>query len=223
MCIRDRAKKAADLLSRFGVEVLLPRGQTCCGMPLMGGGDMEGARRLARKNLRALLGADVDYVVVLCATCGSALRELYPEFLLEESSELSSKTKDISEFIADILKPDSLKTSLPPGTKLTYHDPCHLAHHLGIVRQPREILRGLKGVEFIEMEEADSCCGMGGVFSFEHPDISREIAEQKIRRIESSRAQVVVTACPGCMIQLMDQIRRREMSQVVLHLVEVLQ
>lgn len=215
--------EASRLLSRLGVEVHYPRGQVCCGMPLMGRGDLEGARRLARRNAEALLASSPDYCVTLCASCGSAIKELYPH-LLGEGEDLARRTKDFSELLVDVLgfPQGDAPTTLPPGTKVTYHDPCHLLRYQGIGRQPREVLRSLSGIQLVEHDPQALCCGLGGSFSLEHPRLSDLIGQRKIQLIEDSGAEVVVTSCPGCMIQLMSQASRKGVPLKVLHLAEVL-
>lgn len=216
--------RASVILAQRGVEILYPKGQVCCGMPLFGKGDLEGARRLARKNIEALLADNPDHCLTLCASCASALKGLYPQ-LLGEGEELARKTKDLSELLLDLLppSPQPLSTPLPPGTRVTYHDPCHLLHHQGITQQPRAILKALPGIEFVEHEGRGQCCGLGGSFSLEHPRLSEQIGQRKLLSIEKSKADIVVTSCPGCMIQLMTQAKRQKLPIKVLHLVEVLE
>jgi glycolate oxidase iron-sulfur subunit len=108
------------------------------------------------------------------------------------------------------------------GLKLTWHDPCHLNRHLGLKEQPRQILNALPDVEYIEMPDADRCCGMAGQFNLYYYELSQKIAEKKVENIEATGADVVVTACPGCQFQLVDALTRQGKTQKVMSLVEIL-
>jgi glycolate oxidase iron-sulfur subunit len=223
-------KKTIAFLTGQGVEVLFPKGQGCCGMPVFGSGDFATARAMADRNVEVFSELDdVDYIVTSCATCGSALKEGYRTYLADTKerekryAEFSAKMKDINEFIIDILKPsaEAYKTTVPAGTKVTYHDPCHLVRYQKISAQPREIIKSLPGVEFVEMREPDRCCGMGGSFNIQYYDLSKQIAEHKMNAIADTDADIVVTACPGCMIQLIDNTIQKKMPQRVMHVMEL--
>lgn len=222
--------KLVDFLTRQGVEVVFPKDQGCCGMPVMGSGDFALAKELADRNVAIFEKLEVDYIVTACATCGSAMKEGYLTFLADTEErkrryeEFAKRVKDFNEFVVDILKPspEAFRTELPEGTKVTYHDPCHLVRYQKITSQPRAIIKALPGVEFVEMAEPDRCCGMGGAFNIEHYELSKQIAQRKMDAIAKTRADVVVTACPGCMIQLLDQTIQRGMPQRVMHVVELL-
>jgi glycolate oxidase iron-sulfur subunit len=218
-------------LSRQGVEVLFPRGQGCCGMAVFSSGAFALGREIADANVAVFSEPEgVDYIVTSCATCGSALKEGYGRFLAdtqereERYKNFGARVKDINEFIIDILKPTSeaFKTGLPQGTMVTYHDPCHLARYQGISRQPREIIQSIAGLELVEMREADRCCGMGGSFNVRHYDLSKQIAAHKMSAIADAGAAIVATACPGCMIQLIDHTRQALLPQRVMHVMELL-
>jgi len=222
-------KATIDFLTRNGVEVIAPGEQGCCGAAIyLGSGDFKTGREMADINVKAF--KDVDTVITVCATCGSALED-YAEFLAdtpertEAYTKFRAKLKDISEFLVDDLKlPASAyhASSQAKGLKVTWHDPCHLNRYQGITRQPREIINSIPDVEFSEMPDADRCCGMAGTFSINYYDTSKKIADKKLDSIVASRADAVATACPGCMIQLMDNISRRKMPQKVIHIMELL-
>ncbi len=223
-------RKTVDFLTRRGVEVVLPRDQGCCGTPVfLGGGDFESGRKLADANVAAF--EEFDYVVTDCATCTCGLEE-YPRFLAdtperkEAYARFAGKVRHISQFITDVLEiPASAYRTAPAlrGKKVTWHDPCHLNRHLGIKKQPRQILQSLEDAQYVEMPNADRCCGMAGQFSLLYYDLSKKIAEKKIDSISESGADIVVTACPGCQIQLLDNIVRLERPQKVMSLMEVLE
>jgi len=223
-------QKTIDFLTRHGVEVVVPKQQGCCGAPVwQGAGDFDTGRMLADTNVRAF--ADVDYVIVDCATCASSLKD-YPKFLAKTTEEVdiftrfADKVKLTSEFLVDVLKLE--ESAYQPsievrGKKITWHDPCHANRYLGIKDQPRHILKCIPSVEYVEMIRADRCCGMAGAFSIHHYELSKRIADKKAEAIKTSDADIVVTACPGCMIQLIDTLKRHKMRQKVMHIMEVLE
>jgi glycolate oxidase iron-sulfur subunit len=227
----DVGKKTIDFLTGQGVEVVFPKGQGCCGMPVFGSGDFVTAREMADHNVAVFSELkDVDYIVTSCATCGSALKEGYITYLANtpererQYKEFRDKVKDINEFIIDILKPppEAFQAAVPKGTKVTYHDPCHLVRYQNISAQPREVINSIPGVELVEMKEPDRCCGMGGSFNVQYYELSKRIADHKMNDIAGTKADIVVTACPGCMIQLIDNTLQKKMPQRVMHVMELL-
>ena len=226
----DLGKRTIDFLTKQGVEVVLPEEQGCCGAPAyLGAGDFETGRKLADANIKAF--ADVDYVIAGCATCTSALKE-YVKFLVdtpergEGYDQFAGKVKDLSQFLVDVLHfPDSPHPVSPKfkGLRVTWHDPCHLVRYLGIKDEPRRIIHSLQGLDYTEMIRADWCCGMAGTFSIAFYDLSKKITERKLETIKATGADVVATSCPGCMVQLMDNMIRHKMPQRVVHLIELLE
>jgi glycolate oxidase iron-sulfur subunit len=225
----EHGKHLIDFLNRNGVEVIVPKEQTCCGAPVfLGAGDFETGRKFADINVEAF--KDVDYVVTDCATCTSAIHD-YEKFLADtpERTEaylkFKNKVMDISQFLVDVLKlPDSAyqAADIVKDKKVTWHDPCHLSRHLGITAQPRKILKAIRGIEFVEMTDADRCCGMAGSFSIYYYDLSKKIADKKIEAIKKSGADIIVTGCPGCEIQLLDGIVRKKLPVSVMHLIDLI-
>jgi len=196
----DLGKHIINFLTKNGVEVVVPKEQGCCGAPVyLGAGDFETGRKLADTNVKAF--ADVDYVICDCATCTSALTD-YPKFLAdtperkEAYTKFADKMKDITEFVVDVLKlPASAYQASPEvkGKKVTWHDPCHLNRHLGIKSQPRQIINSMPDIEYVEMPNADRCCGMAGTFSVYYYDLSKKIADKKMAGIKDTGADIVVT------------------------------
>jgi len=223
-------RKTINFLTKNGVEVVVPQEQGCCGAPVyLGAGDFETGKRLADINVNAF--ADFDYVVSGCATCVSALKD-YAKFLADTSerktayAKFAGKVRDLSQFLVDVLQ---LPTSAyqpsreAKGLKVTWHDPCHLSRHLEVISQPRQVINSIPDIEYIEMPNADRCCGMAGTFSIYYYDLSQKIASKKIEAIKATEADIVVTACPGCQIQLIDNITRHKMPQKVMHIIELLE
>ena len=226
----DLGKHIVDFLTRNGVEVVVPKEQGCCGAPVfLGAGDFETGRKLADSNVRAF--EDVDCIISDCATCTSALKD-YAKFLAdtperkEAYARFGNKLKDISEFLVDVLQlPASAYKAAPGvrGKKVTWHDPCHLVRHLEIKEPPRQIIKSIPGVEYVEMPDADRCCGMAGTFSIYYYDLSKNIADKKMEAIKSTGADIVVSSCPGCEIQLIDGTIRNKMPVKVMHIIDLLE
>jgi glycolate oxidase iron-sulfur subunit len=194
----------------------------CCGMPHQAYGDAEAARRLARRNVEVL----EKYAVIVtdCASCGAALKE-YRELLAddpgyrERAHAVSARVADVSEFL--------MKTPLarPRGElplRVTYHEPCHLGRGQGVREQPREMLKSIPGLEFVEMKGADVCCGGAGSFCVTHPDLSGKVGAAKVENILATRASVVASGCPSCMSQLRAMLQDRDADIRVCHPVELL-
>jgi Fe-S oxidoreductase len=172
---------------------------------------------------------DLDFIIADCATCASAMKD-YGKFLADndrrkqEYAEYAGKIKDITEFVADILKPPPQAYRVAPeyrGKTVTWHEPCHLGRYLGVKEQPRKILKSIPDIDFVEMPDADRCCGMAGTFSVYFYELAKKIADRKIACIESTGADIVVTDCPGCQIQLIDGITRHGLPQKVMHIMEL--
>jgi glycolate oxidase iron-sulfur subunit len=219
-----------DFLNRNGVEVIVPEEQGCCGAPVfLGAGDLETGRMMADTNIKAF--EDLDYIITDCATCASSLVD-YKKFLADTPEredlygEFGGKVKDISQFLVDILKlPVSAYRVAPEvkGKKVTWHDPCHLVRHLGVKEQPRQIIKSIPGIEYVEMLAADRCCGMAGSFSLYYYDLSKKIADKKIAAIKATECDIVVTSCPGCQIQLIDGVVRNGLPVKVMHIMDLIQ
>jgi glycolate oxidase iron-sulfur subunit len=206
-------------LAKAGFTVILPEGLNCCGLSVHNAGDFNTSRLLAAKNIEAL--KKFDHVITGCATCGSALKAYYKWFkeddpMAGEAIEFSKKVSDLSEFLAqnNFKAPVHVKKPMT----VTYHDPCHLRLHQGVYEAPREILKSIEGIEYVEMENADACCGLGGSFAIHNREISLGIQAKKMDSIRKSGAQVVVTSCPGCMFQLANGVRRHRLPVKVMHI-----
>ncbi len=215
----DAGEDTAMALANAGFEVAYPEGLGCCGLAVNNAGDMETARAMAMHNIDLLSG--FDHIVTGCATCGSALKD-YGQWFDEDdpyyarAQIFSGRVHDLSEFlVASGFEAADMNCS---PSRITYHDPCHLKWHQGVSDAPRNILHSMKGVEFVEMVGADMCCGLGGMFGITHRDVSLSIQAKKMEAIGKTGADMVVTSCPGCMIQLMDGIRRHNLKVEVVHI-----
>jgi glycolate oxidase iron-sulfur subunit len=214
------------VLRRNGCEVSIPEEQTCCGALHVHSGLREPARDLARKNIDAILGGGYDAVITNAAGCGSTLKE-YGELLehdpayAQRALDFQNKVKDVTEFLATAgLNTADLK---PLGVRVTYQDSCHLAHGQKVKAAPRQLLRAIPGMEFIEMPSADICCGSAGIYNVVHDEMAAAVLEKKMRNVNLVRPDVIATANPGCMLQLQAGVRRHgQDGQSVRHVVELL-
>ena len=217
----ETGEATIKLIEGLGYEVVIPD-NNCCGLPPYAHGYTDAAKKLARKNIEALERYEI--ILTECGSCSSFLKE-YAE-LLSDDHEYAERAKIISERVVDsnefIYK--SLQKGQPQGTaptydhiKVTYHDPCHLSRYQGITKEPREIIKCIPGIQFIELPEADWCCGGAGTYSITNNDISMKILERKINNIKKTGADIVATSCPACMIQLSYGIKRAGLNIRVMH------
>ena len=212
------------------VQVDFPLQQGCCGLPLMMLGRKQAARELARNNLQALDPARYDYILTLCASCGSHLQD-YKALLRDipgqkvKAARFSDKVIDFSSFVNDILGgvPGLAEDRPASGSKprAAYHTPCHLCRGMGVHNAPRELLTAM-GLEYIDHTEEETCCGLGGTYSLKFPEISAEILHKKLDRAASLEAELLLTDCPGCILQLRGGAQNRPDHLQVLHTAEAL-
>lgn len=209
------------ILNFMEIHVTLPDEQVCCGLPALSAGAGDAVETLAKRNLKALKIHAFDYVLTACASCYGALAGIYPT-LGTDYAPFAEKTRDIMDFLMDMGLAARLE-ALPRSAdrvKVTYHDPCHLRNH-GLTRPPRQLLSALPQVDYVEMADAATCCGLGGTFSVHHYETSQEIGNQKAKHVAQSGAQIVATACPGCIIQLQDSLNRQKIPARAVHLLEL--
>ena len=218
------SRQTVKVLSSQGFEVVTPKQTKCCGAPHLSEGDRETARQLALFNLDLFLDRDVDAILTDCAGCGAALKEY--EELLEGRAEkeklalFRSKIRDVSEFLAEVgLRTDELK---PVDATVTYHEPCHLCHAQGISKQPRGLIRQIPGVELREMKESSWCCGSAATWGLKFSEESRQVLDRKLTNVRETNAEFLITANPGCHLQLAWGVREGGMKQQVMHIMELL-
>ena len=216
---------AVRALVREGFEVVIPRGQVCCGVPVYTAGDRQDARDLAKANINAFRKHKLDAIVICCASGGLAFKRDYEHVLGLEPEALGAPVYDISEFLVKFGKLEfGDRQAAAEGTPMTvtYHDPCHLNRGQGLADAPRRLLEAVPHLRFVEMEESDRCCGGGGTFSFSHYDLAKEIGRKKVNYIAATGADIVATSCPSCMMQLEDMLRRNGLPQKVVHIIQLL-
>jgi glycolate oxidase iron-sulfur subunit len=185
-------------------------------------GDIETTRRMARHNIEAFEKLGADYIVTSCASCGGTLKKEYPYVLKdvpgwkERAERFAAKVLDVQEFL--VRKTDyrkHIRRHLPD--RVTYHDPCHMKRVQEISQEPREVLKAIAGDNFVEMKDADACCGSAGTFSLKHYELSRKINQRKVDNIRQSGAAVVATPCPGCMMHIKNGVHLNGMAVRVTH------
>jgi glycolate oxidase iron-sulfur subunit len=212
------------VLTANGCEVVVPKEQLCCGALAAHAGVRDIARRLARTNMEVFLREDFDAVLTNAAGCGSTLKEYEQLFqpddpAHEKAREFRGKMRDITEFL------DELGLIAPLGElpmRVTYQDSCHLAHGQRISEAPRRLIRAVPGVELAEMRLADNCCGSAGVYNVTETQTSLELLAEKMQCAADTRAEVIVTANPGCLLQMRAGSEIHKTGQRVLHVVELL-
>lgn len=233
-CLSDKffpeiAVASAKTLSAAGVHLIIPTEQGCCGMPAVSLGDLASFGRLVRYHVELLAVQPFDYLVTACATCAAMIKTLWPKLTRSLSEELaaragliSEKTMEISQFFANVtgIPEKHFETAATP-IRVTYHDPCHLSGALGVSEAPRQLIRANPRYRLVEMETPDSCCGMGGIFNLKHYDLSRDIGARKREKILATGADMVVTSCPACILQLKDQLSDSHPQIKVRHVMEL--
>lgn len=232
-CIMSTVFAATDratirVLNANGYEVVIPQDQGCCGALTVHAGAMDRARTLARRNVAAFEDCGAEYIVVNAAGCGAELKEYGRLFAddpawSERGLAFSARVRDVTELLGALHAEGRLNTRFHPlPLRVTYQEPCHLAHAQRITRQPRELLAAIPELELVEMEESSLCCGSAGVYNITRPDMANRLGDRKVRHVVATRAQAVVTANPGCHLQLRASLQRAGSPLTVLHIVDVL-
>jgi glycolate oxidase iron-sulfur subunit len=215
----------ARVLAAEGCEVITPQNQSCCGALMVHSGLEEQACVMARILIGLFEKADVDTIVINAAGCGSTMKE-YGHLLrddpdwAERARAFSAKCKDITEILCE-LAPIAPRHPLP--MRIAYHDACHLRHAQGIHQQPRQLLAGIPGLVVAEVAESSLCCGSAGVYNLLQPEPARQLGDRKVAHLMATKAEAVVSANPGCLLQLTSGLRRcGEEAIPTLHMVELL-
>ena len=207
-----------------GCDVVIPRDQGCCGALSVHNGREQEAKAFARRAIEVFEDAAVDHVVVNAAGCGSSMKE-YGELFADEpdmaarAGALAAKVRDVTEILVE-LGPVAERHPLPMS--VAYHDACHLAHAQGVRAQPRALLAAIPGVEVREIADAELCCGSAGVYNLLNPDAARPLGDRKADTVLATEADLLVTANPGCLMQVSAAFARRGAAMAMAHTVEVL-
>jgi L-lactate dehydrogenase complex protein LldE len=229
-CIMDTlypqtGESVVRVLERAGVKVDFPSGQTCCGQPAFNGGIRSEARKMAIHTIK-VFEATPGPVVVPSGSCAAMLRHSYLELFandpqwLPKAKALASRTYEFSEFLVDYL--GAIDVGAHYDGKITYHSSCHLLREIGVDRQPRQLLQAVQGAEFVELPGTAECCGFGGVFSVEHPEVSAAMLENKIKNFQMTGAPLVVSCDGGCVTHINGGLHRKKLPQRAVHIADVL-
>jgi glycolate oxidase iron-sulfur subunit len=211
-------RSSVRLLTAAGYDVVVPGEQICCGALANHAGLRETAKEMARKNIAAFPTEHLDAIIINAAGCGAMLKE-YP-LLIDGAKAFSSKVKDIAEFLASTSIFERLKT--PLEGRVGYDDPCHLIHGQRIRTEPRTLLKAIPGIQFVEVEGADQCCGSAGIYNITQNELSMEILDRKMEKIEKAHIDILATGNPGCMFQFKYGAKKLGMNLQVAHPVELL-
>ena len=236
-CMMSTAAAETDratirVLTANGFEVVVPAAQQCCGALTVHAGELERGRALARRNIAAFASSGAELVVANAAGCGASLKE-YGRLLdadprwAEVAQRFSTRVRDVTELLGALQQHGQLNSRLMPvPLRVTYQEPCHLAHAQRITRQPRDLLRAIPGLELVEMEESTLCCGSAGIYNLTRPAMAAALGERKTRAVLATGAQAVITANPGCALQLRASLERAtgalDAAPSVLHIIDLL-
>ena len=213
------------VLNRAGVRVDFPSAQTCCGQPAFNAGLRSEARPLAEHTIR-VFEETTGAILIPSGSCAAMLRHGYLELFKddlawrERAGALAKRVYEFSEYLVDVRNLTDFGARWPG--KLTYHPSCHLLRGLGVDRQPRLLLGAVREAEIVELPERDDCCGFGGVFSVEHPELSAEFLKRKIANLEKTESPTLVVADTGCLMHIQGGLKRLGKNQRVVHIAEVL-
>lgn len=217
-------RAAARVVARNGANIDVPVGQQCCGALHVHAGMMEEARVLARQNIDAFEASGNDAIIVTAAGCGAALKEY--GFLLkddpryaERAERFSNRVRDITEYLGER---DLVPPQTPIGRTVTYQEPCHLVHAQRISRQPRDLMAAIPGLELVEMKESALCCGSAGIYNIIREEMANELGDRKALHAMETPATEVITANPGCFMQVQASLKRHGSTARVRHIADLL-
>jgi L-lactate dehydrogenase complex protein LldE len=214
-----------NVLNRSGVRVDFPSAQTCCGQPAFNAGLRSEAVPLARHTIR-VFEKTAGPIIIPSGSCAAMVRHGYLELFkddpawLERAGALAGRVYEFTEYLVDVRGVTELSACWPG--KLAYHPSCHLLRGLGVDRQPLALLAAVKNAELVDLPEREDCCGFGGVFSVEHPELSAEFLKRKIANFEMTGSPTLVVADTGCLMHILGGLVRQGKSQRVVHIAEVL-
>lgn len=220
----DQLEAFVKLMTALNVDVDFPLDQTCCGLPLDVMGQRATAVEVARQNIDALSGRTYDAVVTLCASCASHIRNVYPELLegtpqQQMAERLAQAVQPFSAFLHDTLGVTAEDFNRS-GEKVTFHAPCHLCRGCGVKEAPHELIA--QAADFVPCAEEDVCCGFGGSYSMKFPEVAAQLLENKLKNVQETGADRLVTDCPGCVLQIRGGVEKKGLPIRVSHIVELM-
>jgi L-lactate dehydrogenase complex protein LldE len=221
----DTLKDMVRVLERLGVRCEMPDGQTCCGQPLYNSG-FHNQTRLPARQFVQVFSRTQGYIVAPSGSCVDFVRHHYPELFPAGTPEharvqdIIARTYEFSEFLVRVLNVTDVGAYFPH--KVTYHASCHLLRGLGLREEPKQLLRAVKGLELVPLNEEETCCGFGGVFSVIYPQVSRAMMEAKVNNIVASGAEYIVAGDAGCLMNIAGGLQKIGSPIRALHLISVL-
>ncbi len=214
-----------SVLEHLGVECEFPEGQTCCGQPFYNSGFQEQGRDLAARWMR-VFGRTKGYIVSPSGSCVEFVKHRYPDLFprgsreRERAEELAGRTFEFSQFLVHVLQVTDVGARFPH--KVTFHASCHALRGLGVRQEPKQLLLATRDLEWVPLSTEETCCGFGGAFSVVYPEVSRAMMEDKVRSIEASGAEVVVSADSGCLMNIGGGLQKAGSRVRAMHLAQVL-
>lgn len=219
-------KAMVEVLERFGCETVLPMQQICCGQPTYNSGYIKETRQVMRNEVDALMSVDADYIVGPAGSCVNMLKELpfhmrddSPEYVAK-AQEMADKTYEFSQFLYRVL--GVLNAGAELDAVATYHRSCHMTRLLGERTSPFILLDQVKDLKMIPLPHIENCCGFGGMFSMKEPEISRQMVDEKVNDVLSTKASILISCDPGCLMNIGGRFNRRGEKITIMHLAEVL-
>lgn len=216
--------RMVEVLKRLGVEVEFPEAQTCCGQPAFNSGYRAEARALAERFIDVF--EDSEVVVAPSGSCTSMVKVFYADLFEDNATmrkrarRLAARTYEFSEFLVNVLKVEDVGAQF--HGRVALHQSCHLLRELNVRSEPLKLLRAVRGIELVELERADACCGFGGLFAIKYPQISGGILQEKIDCIKRSGADVIVASDMGCLMHINGGLSRQRVPVRTMHIAELL-
>ena len=221
----DVLQKMVLLLERLGVRCGFPENQTCCGQPFFNSGFQSRGKEMALRWIDAF--ADTEGPIVApSGSCVEFVKHRYPLMFDTESAEhrraaaVAARVMELSQFLVNVLKVTDVGAVFPH--RVTCHYPCHLTRGLGVRSEPEQLLRAVKDLQWVPLNDADTCCGFGGIFSVIYPEVSKKMMEAKLRNVEAAGSEVVVVSEPGCLINIRGGLKKMNLKVKAMHLIEIL-
>lgn len=219
----ESALSMVKVLRHIGVDIEYVENQTCCGQPAFNSGYHKEIIPLAERFIK--LFHDKEYVVAPSGSCVTMVRKFYNDLdihpdLFKARDALAGKIYEFTEFLVDVAGVEKIDGAFP--YTVTYHDSCHLNRELGVFRQPRQLIRNIQNINFVEMEQPDLCCGFGGTFSYKFPELSISMVERKCRYIEESGAEFCIGADSSCLMNIEGYLRKHNMKAHTMHIADLL-
>ncbi|HOD36472.1 MAG TPA: (Fe-S)-binding protein [Syntrophales bacterium] len=218
-------QKMVGILERIGVTCEFPENQTCCGQPFFNSGFQKKGREMALRWMKAFSGTE-GHIVAPSGSCLMFVKHRYPLMFPEGTAEhqeavrIAGRVCEFSQFLVKVLKVTDLGASFPH--RVACHSPCHLTRGLGVRDEQRILLNAVRGLDLVPLNEEETCCGFGGIFSVAYPEVSMAMMEAKLRNIAASTAEYVVVSEPGCLINIRGGLQKMNSNVQALHLIELL-